>query len=161
MARIKRVFYMKISVNMAFWQNKALTELTSQEWESLCDGCGKCCLNKLIDDETEELYYTNAACLLLDHQTASCKHYSDRFSHVPQCTVITPQNVHELTWLPDSCAYRRLAAGRDLPSWHPLLTGSKEAMHLAGMSIQGKVVDERRVKDIEDHIVLWPLKDLD
>ncbi|WP_198783212.1 YcgN family cysteine cluster protein [Shewanella putrefaciens] len=146
---------------MAFWQSKTLAQMTATEWESLCDGCGKCCLNKLIDDETEDLYYTNAACLLLDHNSASCQHYSDRFSHVPQCTVITLDNINQLTWLPDSCAYRRLAAGRDLPSWHPLITGSKEAMHLSGMSIQGKVIDERRVKDIEDHIVLWPLKDID
>ncbi|MCP3127395.1 YcgN family cysteine cluster protein [Shewanella sp. KJ2020] len=146
---------------MAFWQSKTLAQMTATEWESLCDGCGKCCLNKLIDDETEDLYYTNAACLLLDHNSASCQHYSDRFSYVPQCTVITLDNINQLTWLPDSCAYRRLAAGRGLPSWHPLITGSKEAMHLAGMSIQGKVIDERRVKDIEDHIVLWPLKDID
>lgn len=146
---------------MAFWQSKTLAQMTTAEWESLCDGCGKCCLNKLIDDETEQLHYTDAACLLLEHHTGSCQHYSDRFSYVPQCTLITLENVNQLTWLPDSCAYRRLASGRDLPSWHPLITGSKEAMHLTGMSIQGKVIDERRVKDIEDHIVLWPLKDID
>lgn len=135
--------------------------MTPGEWESLCDGCGKCCLNKLIDDETDELYYTNAACKLLDREVCACIHYEKRFTFVPQCTEITPENVASLTWLPDSCAYRRLYQQRDLPSWHPLITGNKEAMHLAGMSIKGKAICESSVKEIEDHIVLWPLKDCD
>ncbi|NMH64132.1 YcgN family cysteine cluster protein [Shewanella salipaludis] len=146
---------------MAFWEQKSLAELSTQEWESLCDGCGKCCLNKLIDDDTEELHYTNAACKLLDEQSCGCRHYDTRFQHVPQCTAITADNIAELTWLPDSCAYRRLHLGRGLAAWHPLISGSKDAMHQAGISVQGKVVNEERVRDIEDHIVLWPLKDLD
>ncbi|WP_261922011.1 YcgN family cysteine cluster protein [Shewanella sp. NFH-SH190041] len=146
---------------MSFWKQKTLAEMSTEEWEMLCDGCGKCCLNKLIDDETDELYYTNAACLLLDCQTGQCKHYSDRFKHVPQCTEITVDNIAELDWLPDSCAYRRLHLGRELPSWHPLIAGSKVAMRNNGMSVCGKVVCETQVKDIEDHIVLWPLKDMD
>lgn len=146
---------------MSFWKEKTLFQMNTLEWESLCDGCGKCCLNKLIDDETEELYYTNAACKLLDHQEGHCVHYQDRFNFVPLCTQVTVDNVGELTWLPDSCAYRRLHLGRDLPSWHPLNTGSKEAMHQAGMSTQNKVKCETNIKYMEDHIVLWPLRDQD
>ncbi|RTR39741.1 YcgN family cysteine cluster protein [Shewanella canadensis] len=146
---------------MSFWKNKTLAEMDTQEWESLCDGCGKCCLNKLIDDETEELYYTNAACKLLDPKDGHCVHYIQRFNFVPSCTQVTVDNVAELTWLPDSCAYRRLHLGRELPSWHPLITGSKEAMHAAGMSIRNKVTCETKVKYMEDHIVLWPLKDIE
>lgn len=146
---------------MTFWTEKTLAQMTSSEWESLCDGCGKCCLNKLIDDETEALYYTNAACHLLNHQTCSCSRYPERFEYVPECTAITPENIAALTWLPDSCAYRRLHLGRPLPSWHPLLTGSKDAMNAAGMSVKNKVIKETKVRDLEDHIVLWPLKDID
>jgi uncharacterized cysteine cluster protein YcgN (CxxCxxCC family) len=144
-----------------FWKQKRLDEMTTEEWESLCDGCGKCCLNKLIDDETDELYYTNAACKLLDRDACHCRHYTERFTFVPGCAAITVDNIASLTWLPDSCAYIRLYQGRDLPSWHPLITGSKEAMHAAGMSVKGKVVCETKVRDMEDHIVLWPLKDID
>ncbi|MGL4474223.1 MAG: YcgN family cysteine cluster protein [Shewanella sp.] len=146
---------------MSFWKQKKLAEFTHEEWESLCDGCGKCCLNKLIDDETEQLYYTNAACKLLNTASGGCQKYADRFQEVPECTRITPENIAELTWLPDSCAYRRIYQERDLPSWHPLLTGSKTAMINAGMSVSGKVVCESKVIDIEDHIVLWPLQDVE
>ncbi|MBO2675366.1 YcgN family cysteine cluster protein [Shewanella algae] len=146
---------------MSFWLTKTLAEMTPDEWESLCDGCGKCCLNKLIDDETDELYYTNAACKLLSDKDCSCIHYEKRFEFVPLCTAVTATNIGELDWLPDSCAYRRLYQGRPLPSWHPLLTGSKDAMHEVGMSVKGKTLCESKVRDLEDHIVLWPLKDLD
>ncbi|CAM4097958.1 YcgN family cysteine cluster protein [Shewanella aquimarina] len=146
---------------MSFWKEKTLAELSAQEWESLCDGCGKCCLNKIIDDETDELYYTNAACKLLDAKACNCMHYEQRFTFVPSCTKVTVDNIAELTWLPDSCAYRRLYQGRDLPSWHPLLTGDKTKMHELGMSIRNKIVNENKVRYLEDHIVLWPLKDCD
>ncbi len=146
---------------MSFWKEKKLSEMTAQEWESLCDGCGKCCLNKIIDDETGELFYTEAACKLLDHKTAACKNYSDRTSLVPECTVITIDNLPELDWLPDSCAYRRLYSGQSLPEWHPLIAGDKKKMHKLGMSVKGKVVDERSVKYLDDHIVIWPLHNID
>ncbi|MDB2387051.1 YcgN family cysteine cluster protein [Shewanella sp.] len=146
---------------MAFWNEKTLTQMSHDEWESLCDGCGKCCLNKLIDDETEQLYYTNAACQLLDPQQGHCQNYAQRFQFVPSCTKVTLDNLSMLTWLPDSCAYRRLNENRGLPTWHPLLTGSKEAMIAAGMSVAGKVVCETQIRDIEDHIVIWPMKDID
>ncbi|MPY24225.1 YcgN family cysteine cluster protein [Shewanella psychropiezotolerans] len=145
---------------MEFWKEKTLAQMNTSEWESLCDGCGKCCLNKIIDDETEELYYTNAACKLLDSHEGHCTHYSNRFDYVPSCTQVTMDNVAELTWLPDSCAYRRLYLGKSLPSWHPLITGSKTQMHKNGMSTQDKVICETKVKYMEDHIVLWPLRDL-
>nr|WP_228290918.1 YcgN family cysteine cluster protein [Shewanella cyperi] len=144
-----------------FWKHKRLDEMSSQEWESLCDGCGKCCLNKIIDDDTDELYYTNAACKLLDRDECRCRHYTERFSYVPGCAAITVDNIGQLDWLPESCAYIRLYKGRDLPSWHPLLTGSKDAMHAAGMSVRGKVVCETKVRYLDDHIVLWPLLDCD
>ncbi|MCL1073194.1 YcgN family cysteine cluster protein [Shewanella dokdonensis] len=146
---------------MSFWLSKTLNEMTQDEWEQLCDGCGKCCLNKLIDDETDKLYYTNVACKLLSDKDCSCSHYSQRFEIVPQCTAVTPQNIASLDWLPDSCAYRRLSLGRPLPSWHPLLTGSKKQMHKKGMSVKGKTVNETRVRDLEDYIVIWPLQDAD
>lgn len=146
---------------MAFWKEKTLAEMDTTEWESLCDGCGKCCLNKMIDDDTEQLYYTNAACKLLDPHDGHCIHYTKRFNFVPLCTQVTIDNVAELTWLPDSCAYRRLYLGRSLPSWHPLLTGSKDEMHQLGMSTRDKTISETKVKYMEDHIVLWPLKDQD
>ncbi|MCL1123459.1 YcgN family cysteine cluster protein [Shewanella surugensis] len=146
---------------MPFWKTTPLAEMSPTQWESLCDGCGKCCLNKIIDDETEVLYYTNVACELLAHQQGSCKDYEHRFTKVPGCTKVSMDNIAELTWLPKSCAYRRLYLGRDLPHWHPLITGSKQAMQAAGNSVNGRVISEQRVKYLEDHIVLWPLKDVD
>ena len=146
---------------MAFWEEKSLSEMTVTEWESLCDGCGKCCLNKIIDDETDELFYTDAACKLLDHKTAGCKDYSNRTKQVPECTVITVESLPQLDWLPESCAYRRLFLGKPLPKWHPLITGNKKKMHKLNMSIKGKVIDERSVKYLDEHIVIWPLYDVD
>ncbi|QSX35116.1 YcgN family cysteine cluster protein [Shewanella avicenniae] len=144
-----------------FWETKSLAEMTAEEWELLCDGCGKCCLNKLIDDDTEELYYTNVACKLLSAKECGCIHYANRFQFVPQCTAITIDNIAELTWLPDSCAYRRLYAGRGLANWHPLISGDKKLMHRKGISVKGKIVSETKVRDVEDHIVIWPLLDVE
>ncbi|MBR9727097.1 YcgN family cysteine cluster protein [Shewanella intestini] len=146
---------------MTFWKDTPLIDMTQEQWEQLCDGCGKCCLNKIIDDETEQLYYTNVACHLLNHQSCRCEKYPQRFEFVPQCTAITVDNIASLTWLPDSCSYKRLYEGRGLASWHPLITGSKDAMHKAGMSVRKKVKNEKKVKWLEDHIVLWPLVDKD
>ncbi|QIR14384.1 YcgN family cysteine cluster protein [Shewanella aestuarii] len=146
---------------MSFWETTSLKDMTTEQWELLCDGCGKCCLNKIIDDETDELYYTNAACHLLDDQSCECRHYDDRFKYVPECTVITQENIASLTWLPDSCAYRRLYSGRKLASWHPLIAGSKALMHQNGMSVKDKTVNENKVRYLEDNIVLWPLQDIE
>ncbi len=146
---------------MLFWETKTLAEMSSEEWESLCDGCGKCCLNKIIDDDTEELFYTNTTCKLLNIKQCNCNQYEQRLSLVPECTVISLENLPKLDWLPDSCAYRRLYLGKHLPSWHPLLTGSKNQMHKKGMSVRGKSVCETKIRDIENHIVTWPLNCID
>ncbi|MCL1077239.1 YcgN family cysteine cluster protein [Parashewanella spongiae] len=143
---------------MPFWESKSLAEMSTEEWESLCDGCGKCCLNKLIDDDTEKLYYTNSACKLLNLKQCSCKKYKNRLSIIPECTVIKIQDLPELDWLPESCAYKRLYLGQKLPSWHPLITGSKSEMHKKGMSVRGKAVCKTKIDDIENHIVSWPLE---
>lgn len=139
-----------------FWEQKSLTEMTDAEWESLCDGCGKCCLHKLIDEDTEELYYTNIACSLLDDKTCSCKDYANRFSYDEECLKLTRDKIDEFYWLPDTCSYRLLAEGKPLPTWHPLITGSKEAMHAADESVREKVVYEIDVIDWEDHILNHP-----
>lgn len=147
------------SPSIPFWRQKTLAQMSEQEWESLCDGCGKCCLNKLIDDDTDELYYTSACCKLLDRHTGQCSDYLRRFKQVPDCVKVSLDDSDGFGWLPPTCAYRRLNEGRDLPNWHPLLTGSTTAMHQAGQSVRGKVVDERTVDDLQDYIVIWPLID--
>ncbi len=139
-----------------FWKRKALGEMTAPEWESLCDGCGKCCLNKLEDETTGEILYTNAACRLLDLDTCRCSSYEDRQRFVPDCRRLTPQNVATIPWLPQSCAYRRLAEGKDLERWHPLVSGSTDTVIEAGISVFGRIVSERDVEDMEDYIVDWP-----
>lgn len=138
-----------------FWQTKTLEQMTDEEWEALCDGCGKCCLNKLIDDETEELVHTNVACELLNTHSCACSDYVNRFARVPDCLKITREQLSEFYWLPSTCAYRVLAEGKALPSWHPLRTGSKSAMHRAGQSVRGKAVPESKAGDWEDHIITW------
>ncbi|MGF1683331.1 YcgN family cysteine cluster protein [Photobacterium minamisatsumaniensis] len=139
-----------------YWQQKDLQEMTDQEWEALCDGCGKCCLHKLIDDDTDEIYYTNVACSLLDNNTCSCKDYPNRFESGEECLKLTRDRIDEFVWLPETCAYRLLAEGKDIPEWHPLLTGSKDAMHKAGESVRDKIVYEIEVIDWEDHILNHP-----
>ncbi len=146
-----------------FWQAKQLDEMTQDEWESLCDGCGKCCLNKLIDDDTEALHFTNVCCELLDTDSGRCSNYPARRKFVPDCVSITPENLSTLFYLPPSCAYRRLAEGRDLAAWHPLRHhGDRSAMIAAGMSVVGRVERESQLSmELEDRIVTWPLRDCD
>lgn len=136
-----------------FWERKSLAQMTEQEWESLCDGCGQCCLHKLMDAETDEVYYTNVGCSWLDKTTGSCKDYANRFESGEACLKLTRDNVHEFDWLPETCAYRRLACGQSLPNWHPLITGSKDAMYAAGVSVRNSIVYEIDVIDWEDHII--------
>ena len=140
-----------------FWEAKSLAQMNDQEWESLCDGCGKCCLNKVIDDETEELFFTNVACQLLNTKSCQCSDYPNRFKKVPDCFKVTLDNRDSFGWLPVSCAYRRLDEGKTLPSWHPLLVGSTKKMHQLGQSVRGKVISENQAGDLEDHVVYWPL----
>jgi uncharacterized protein len=139
-----------------FWRTKRLEEMSREEWESLCDGCGRCCLHKLRDEETNALAFTNVACRLLDLHTCRCRDYTHRQRRVPDCVGLTAEAVREIDWLPPSCAYRRLAEGKDLAWWHPLVSGDPSTVHRAGISVRGRAVDERGAGPLEDHIVTWP-----
>ncbi|MSO91963.1 MAG: YcgN family cysteine cluster protein [Rhodospirillales bacterium] len=139
-----------------FWRRKRLDQMTPTEWESLCDGCGKCCLNKLEDAETGVIAYTDVACRLLDLKTCRCGNYAKRKSIVPDCEVLTPEAVARFKWLPSTCAYRLLWEGKDLPGWHPLVSGSPESVHQAGISVRGRAISEDPVLDVESRIVDWP-----
>ena len=137
-----------------FWE-RPLQSLSRAEWEALCDGCGKCCLHKVEDEDTGEVYPTNVACKLLDLGTAQCKDYKHRRAFVPDCLRLTPRLAGQLEWLPDTCAYRLRADGEPLPAWHYLISGDRAAVHRAGASIVGKVVSEEVAGPLEHHIV-WP-----
>ena len=141
-----------------FWRRKRLEEMTPEEWESLCDGCGKCCLIKLEDPDTEEIAHTDVACHLLDLGSCRCGDYARRKEIVEDCVVLTPDQVGRLRWMPSTCAYRLLAEGKDLAWWHPLVSGDPESVHRAGISVRGRAVTEAKVPDeaLEDHIVEWP-----
>ncbi|HYZ61050.1 MAG TPA: YcgN family cysteine cluster protein [Acetobacteraceae bacterium] len=139
-----------------FWKTTPLDQMTREQWESLCDGCGRCCLHKLRDEESGELSFTNVACRLLDLKTCRCRNYEHRRQQVPDCVSLTPQSLAEIDWLPPSCAYRRVAEGRDLAWWHPLVSGDPATVHEAGVSVSGRAVDERRAGMLEHYIVDWP-----
>lgn len=142
---------------MSFWQTKSLSEMSTTEWESLCDGCAKCCLHKLEDEDTGEVFHTDVVCRLLDLNSCQCRDYEDRFTQVPVCFKLTPDNLHHQTWLPASCAYRLLFEGKTLPEWHHLVSGNNQSVHISGNSIKGKAVMEQSVQldDMEDRIVHW------
>lgn len=140
-----------------FWERHALAELSVAEWEALCDGCGRCCLHKLEYEDTGEIDYTRVACRLLDLGTAQCSDYEGRRRQVPDCVQLTPANLDSINWLPATCAYRRLNEGRGLPRWHPLLSGTPDSVHKAGISVAGRVLPETAVHedDIEEHVIRW------
>lgn len=138
-----------------FWRDKKLSQMTPVEWESLCDGCGLCCLHKLEDFDTGEISYTNVACRLLDTTSCQCKNYTVRKKLVPDCVVLTPDQVSEFQWLPSTCAYRMVSEGKDLHPWHPLISGSPQSVHEAGISVQGRAISERDAGDLQDHIIDW------
>lgn len=143
-----------------FWERKALTDLNPQEWEALCDGCGKCCLNKLEDEDTGEVELTRVACRLLDDESCHCTQYPIRHQFVPECIVLSPKTIEKnLYWLPETCAYKLLWNEEPLPKWHPLRTGDPETVHQAGVSVRGLTVPEFDVPDEEweDHIIDEPL----
>ena len=138
-----------------FWK-RPLSSLSAKEWEALCDGCGKCCLNKLEDGETGEVFFTRIACRLLDGETCRCGQYENRKTFVPECVVLTPGTLKDIAyWMPSTCAYRLLSEGKPLPEWHPLLTGDADSVHAAGMSVRGWTLPEFEVpeEDWEDHII--------
>ncbi len=142
-----------------FWKTKSLAEMSDSEWESLCDGCGRCCLVKLEDEDTAEIHFTDIGCRLLDGDTCRCRDYPNRTAKVHDCVRLTPKNLAELNWLPSTCAYRLLGSGRDLYWWHPLVSGDGESVAAAGISVRGRVfADEDALPDdqLADHIVAWP-----
>ncbi len=135
-----------------FWKTTKLEDMTEQQWESLCDGCGKCCVYK-IEDEDQELYQTDVACRYFNQSTCRCTQYSKRLELVPDCIQVTPEGARNYEWLPNTCAYKLLAKGKDLPEWHPLVTGDPESVHKANRSARGKVILETEAGDLEDHVI--------
>lgn len=136
-----------------FWDDLPLDKLDRAQWEALCDGCGKCCIHKLEDDETGELHATNVACKLLDRRSGQCSDYRHRHAYVAECVRLTPRLVRDIEWLPSTCAYRLRGDGKPLPDWHYLVCGDREAVHRAGQSVRGWTVSETDVVDFENHLI--------
>lgn len=141
-----------------FWKMKSLSDMSREEWESLCDGCGKCCLVKLEDEDTGLLLDTDISCKLLDGATCRCRDYDNRHATVPDCVVLTPEKVLDIRWIPRTCAYRLVAEGKDLHDWHPLVSGDPDSVHKAGMSVKDQVLNEtdHDGESWDRHIVEWP-----
>ena len=139
-----------------FWRTKRLEDMTSSEWEALCDGCGKCCLLKAEDEDTGEVLYTEVACRLLDLESCRCTDYRHRKRHVPDCVQLTPHGVRTIPWLPATCAYRLVDEGHDLYWWHHLISSDPETVHLAGISVKGRALPEGDVGDPLSHLAAWP-----
>ncbi len=144
-----------------FWETKTLEQMTTVEWESLCDGCGLCCLVRFEDEETLEVIPTRVHCKLFDSEQCRCSDYANRKKYVPHCIKLTPHNIEALEWMPPSCAYRRLHEGKDLPRWHHLITGDRETVHRAGVSIRGQTISEVALPDVEDALdfAAWDLNE--
>ncbi|MGR9012047.1 MAG: YcgN family cysteine cluster protein [Gammaproteobacteria bacterium] len=140
---------------MSFWKTKKLAEMSIKEWESLCDNCGKCCLHKLEDEDTGDIYFTSAACNLIDLDSCRCTHYAERTKRVPECLDIRKLAPTQYSWLPATCAYRLLNNNEDLPNWHPLISGNTNSVPDAGVSISSYAVKESEVEDLEDYIIEW------
>lgn len=144
-----------------FWRTVPLDRMTVGQWESLCDGCARCCLNKLEYEDTGEIDWTEIACRLLDDETCRCTDYPNRHERVPDCVALTPEAVRTIPWLPPTCAYRLVAEGRDLYWWHHLVSGDPDTVHYAGISVRGRTLSEEDVPVslYDDHVVTWPAED--
>ncbi len=142
---------------MPFWEEKTLAQMSTEEWEALCDGCGRCCLIKLEDEDTGDRFTSDVGCRLLDGATCRCKDYPNRLSVVPDCIKLSLENVTELPWIPKTCAYRRLAEGKGLAWWHPLVSGDPETVAAVGVSVRGRIFSEDDVPpdEWEEHAVDW------
>ena len=140
-----------------FWETKNLIDMNDNEWESLCDKCGKCCVIKLEDFDTQEVHYTNVSCKLLCEKSASCKDYENRKSIVPDCIILSPDNLKDLKWMPKTCAYKLLNEGKNLPYWHPLLSGNDKEIVNSGNSVKNRVTNENeiKIKNLPDYIFNW------
>jgi len=135
-----------------------MAEMSPKEWESLCDGCGKCCCIRFEDEDTAQIYITDVVCKLFDAETCQCTDYANRSVRVPDCVTLTPENTAGLKWMPETCAYKLVSQGKDLPVWHHLVSGSRQTIHEAGMSVQGAVISEVHVSEEEQfkRLVIWP-----
>jgi uncharacterized protein len=148
-------------VTEPFWKVIPLDKMDAAQWESLCDGCARCCLVKLEDEDTGSIYNTDVGCTLLDKEDCRCGDYANRAAKVPDCVVLTPQKIPELKWMPPSCAYRLVAEGKDLLWWHPLVSGDPGTVEQAGISVKGRVAaleHEVELFAMPDHMVSWPAK---
>lgn len=140
-----------------FWETKSLDSMTDEEWESLCDGCGRCCLHKLVNDETGDVFYTRVACRLLNAENGRCEGYANRLTEVEDCLDVRRMRSAELSWMPDTCAYRRIAEGKSLPDWHPLLSGNTASVVSAGVAVAGRTISEQHadLDNLEAEIIEW------
>jgi uncharacterized cysteine cluster protein YcgN (CxxCxxCC family) len=144
-------------LNDRYWETKSLGQMSRAEWEALCDGCGKCCVHKLEDEVSGELYATNVACRLLDRRSGRCTDYRNRRAHIPDCVRLTPARLRQIDWLPSTCAYRLLDQGEPLPDWHPLVSGDPGSVKRAGQSVSGWTISEDEAGPLEHHLLDRPL----
>ena len=145
-----------MSAAKPFWDSKPLKQMSKQEWESLCDGCARCCLHKLEDEDTDEVYYTDIHCRYLDKNDCSCTVYQTRNEKVPECIWLTPEQAHSFHWLPDTCAYRLVAEGKPLYDWHPLISGDPNSVHAAEISLKGKGIPDDKIPEEEwQSRIIW------
>jgi len=146
-----------MTLDKRFWETKSLDDMSDAEWEALCDGCGRCCLQKLEDEDTGVVHYTNIACELLDTKACHCTKYEARFKHVPDCLSVRPLTEQKISWLPSSCAYVKLHNGQPLESWHPLISGDKGSVHAAGIGVGSRCYSEKDVpiSEWQHHLIVW------
>ena len=146
-----------MTIKASFWKDKALSDLNHEEWEAVCDGCGKCCLIKLEDVDNGEIHYTDVGCTLLDSQSCRCRNYENRKTIVTDCVILTPDRLEQIPWMPATCSYRLIYEGKDLPDWHPLVTGDPDSTHQAGQSVAGQIISEDDIDedDLPSHIKDW------